>query len=96
MQISGSSAIVTGAASGLGAATAAALAAAGAHVVGFDLASGWERAGAPAPGITSASGDVTNADDVAAAVAFLCSERASFINGAGIRVDSGSVSTIAG
>ncbi|MDQ1092913.1 3-oxoacyl-[acyl-carrier protein] reductase [Xanthomonas sacchari] len=35
-------------------------------------------------------------EEVAAAVAFLCSERASFINGAGIRVDSGSVQTIAG
>ena len=35
-------------------------------------------------------------EEVAAAVAFLCSERASFINGAGIRVDSGSVLTIAG
>ncbi len=36
------------------------------------------------------------AEEVAAAVAFLCSARASFINGAGIRVDSGSVFTIAG
>lgn len=36
------------------------------------------------------------ADEVAAAVAFLCSEKASFINGAGLRVDSGSVFTIAG
>ncbi len=36
------------------------------------------------------------AEEVAAAVAFLCSERASFINGAGLRVDSGSVFTIAG
>ncbi len=35
-------------------------------------------------------------EEVAAAVAFLCSERASFVNGAGIRVDSGSVFTIAG
>ncbi|QXT36376.1 SDR family oxidoreductase [Sphingomonas sanguinis] len=35
-------------------------------------------------------------EEVAAAVAFLVSERASFINGAGIRVDSGSVFTIAG
>lgn len=69
MQVSGTSAIVTGAASGLGAATAAALAAAGAQVVGFDLAAGWERAGAPGEGITAATGDVTNADDVAAAVA---------------------------
>ena len=69
MQITGSSAIVTGAASGLGAATAAALAAAGARVIGIDLASGWERAGSPGDGITAASGDVTNAADVAAAVA---------------------------
>lgn len=36
------------------------------------------------------------AEEVAAAVVFLCSERASFINGAGLRVDSGSVLTIAG
>jgi 3-oxoacyl-[acyl-carrier protein] reductase len=35
-------------------------------------------------------------EEVASAVAFLCSERASFINGAGLRVDSGSVFTIAG
>lgn len=35
-------------------------------------------------------------EEVAAAVAFLCSERASFINGAGLRVDSGSVQTTAG
>ena len=45
----GSSAIVTGAASGLGAATAAALAGAGVQVVGIDLAAGWERAGARRP-----------------------------------------------
>lgn len=68
MQVTGSSAVVTGAASGLGAATATALAAAGAHVVGFDLAAGWERAGAPTTGITAVSGDVTSATDVAAAV----------------------------
>ena len=66
----GSSAIVSGAASGLGAATAAALAAAGVHVVGLDLASGWERTGAPATGdFTAVPGDVTSAADVAAAVA---------------------------
>lgn len=45
MDISGSSAIVTGAASGLGAATAAALVSAGARVVGIDLVAGWEKAG---------------------------------------------------
>ena len=69
MQIEGSSAIVTGAASGLGAATATALAGAGVHVVGFDLAAGWERAGQRAAPITAVSGDVTSAADVAAAVA---------------------------
>ncbi len=35
-------------------------------------------------------------EEVAAAVLLLCSERASFINGANIRVDSGSVFTLAG
>lgn len=34
------------------------------------------------------------AEEVAAAIVFLCSEQASFINGAGLRVDSGSVATI--
>ena len=36
------------------------------------------------------------AQEVASAIVFLCSERASFINGADIRVDSGSVMTVAG
>src|SRR6476660_3276299 len=69
MQITGSSAIVTGAASGLGAATAAALAGAGVRVIGIDLAAGWERAGTPGAGITPSPGDVTSASDVATAVA---------------------------
>ena len=34
------------------------------------------------------------AEEVAAAIVFLCSERASFINGADLRVDSGSVMTV--
>src|SRR6195952_917720 len=34
------------------------------------------------------------AEEVAAVVAFLCSERASFVNGSNYRVDSGSVATI--
>ena len=34
------------------------------------------------------------ADEVAAAVVFLCSERASFVNGINFRVDSGSVMTV--
>jgi NAD(P)-dependent dehydrogenase (short-subunit alcohol dehydrogenase family) len=69
VQIKGSSAIVSGAASGLGAATAAALAGAGAHVIGFDLPGGWERAGGPPSGIVAVSGDVTNGPDVAAGIA---------------------------
>lgn len=36
------------------------------------------------------------AEEVAAAILFLCSEGASFVNGANIRVDSGSVMTMAG
>ena len=72
MQIAGTSAIVTGAASGLGAATSAALAAAGVRVIGFDLAAGWERSGPPATDrIVPANGDVTNPADVAAALALV-------------------------
>lgn len=44
--------VVTGAASGQGAAEAARLAVEGAQVVAADLASAWERTGAPAPGPT--------------------------------------------
>ncbi|MGG5260667.1 SDR family NAD(P)-dependent oxidoreductase [Phycicoccus avicenniae] len=68
MQIADTSAIVTGGASGLGAATAAALAAAGARVTALDL----PDACAAAPevsGITYAPTDVTSEADVRAAVA---------------------------
>jgi NAD(P)-dependent dehydrogenase (short-subunit alcohol dehydrogenase family) len=50
MELRGTSAVVTGAASGLGAATAAALAGSGVSVVGLDLARSWERVPAPPPG----------------------------------------------
>lgn len=69
MQINGISAVVTGAASGLGAATAAALVAAGATVAGLDLADGWERAGGVPAGVMAVNGDVREAADVASAVA---------------------------
>jgi NAD(P)-dependent dehydrogenase (short-subunit alcohol dehydrogenase family) len=68
MQLTGSTAIVTGAASGLGAATAAALVSAGVRVVGIDLASGWQKAPA-ASGVIPVEADVTDAGDVARAVA---------------------------
>jgi NAD(P)-dependent dehydrogenase (short-subunit alcohol dehydrogenase family) len=68
MNISGSCAIVTGAASGLGAATAAALVSAGARVVGIDLAGGWEKA-EPSNGVIPVTADVTSGEDVARAIA---------------------------
>ena len=69
MRISGTTAIVTGAASGLGGATAAALAKQGAHVFGLDLPAAIERAAASAPdGITFVPTDVTSAEQVDAAV----------------------------
>ena len=68
MKLTGSSAVVTGAASGLGAATVVELAGSGVSVVGVDLADAWERAPAPPAGVTPASADVTSPEDVQAAV----------------------------
>jgi NAD(P)-dependent dehydrogenase (short-subunit alcohol dehydrogenase family) len=66
VEIAGSAALVTGAASGLGAATAAALAARGATVYGLDRTVD----GVAVPdGVTLLAGDVTAEDDVAAALA---------------------------
>ena len=67
METSGGSAVVTGAASGLGAATAEALAARGVTVFGFDLPSAVETADPPA-GVTLVPVDVTRAEEVARAV----------------------------
>ncbi len=65
MQIENTVAVVTGAASGLGAATAAKFAAAGAQVVGIDL----DVAKAPeVGGVTYVAADVTNAEQVQAAI----------------------------
>lgn len=68
MQLANTSAVVTGAASGLGAQTAKTLAAQGVHVFGIDLASGWEKAGEPGEHITACAGDVRSEADVQAAV----------------------------
>ncbi|MFD6859321.1 SDR family NAD(P)-dependent oxidoreductase [Rhodococcus sp. NPDC060086] len=70
MEIQGSAALVTGAASGLGAATARRLTDAGATVFGLDLEQSIERVGDTAPtGVTLIPTDVTSGDEVAAAVA---------------------------
>jgi NAD(P)-dependent dehydrogenase (short-subunit alcohol dehydrogenase family) len=68
MRIQGSSALITGGASGLGFATAQRLAAAGAHVVLLDLARSDGAAQAKQLGGTFVAGDVTSEADVAAAV----------------------------
>ncbi|CAN7428697.1 SDR family NAD(P)-dependent oxidoreductase [Microbacterium sp. LjRoot45] len=69
MDIAGTSALVTGGASGLGLATARRLAAAGAHVVVIDLPTSAGADVAAELGGTFAPADVTDAEQVAAAVA---------------------------
>ena len=69
MDISGTSALVTGGASGLGLATARRLAAAGAHVVIVDLPSSAGAALAEELGGSFAPADVTDPGQIAAAVA---------------------------
>ena len=68
MQIKDTAAIVTGGASGLGAATAAALAEGGAKVFAFDLADSIEQAPA-VDGVEYVAVDVTDAEQVRAGVA---------------------------
>ena len=70
MEITGNAAVVTGAASGLGAATAAALAKRGATVLGLDLPASIERAAAT-PGVTLVPADVTAEAPVREALAQL-------------------------
>jgi NAD(P)-dependent dehydrogenase (short-subunit alcohol dehydrogenase family) len=69
MDIAGSAAVVTGAASGLGAATAAALAARGAAVYGLDLPAAVDGATTVPDGVTLLPTDVTEEDGVRAALA---------------------------
>ncbi|NYF98151.1 SDR family NAD(P)-dependent oxidoreductase [Janibacter cremeus] len=68
MQVKDTAAIVTGGASGLGAATAAALAEQGASVFAFDLPDSIEKA-AQVDGVEYVAVDVTNVDQVREAVA---------------------------
>ena len=67
MQLTATAALVTGAASGLGAATAAALAEQGATVTGIDLPRAVEQAQPPA-GVTLVAADVTSETQVRAVV----------------------------
>ena len=68
MDINGVSALVTGAASGLGAATAAALAKRGASVYGLDLPDSIKKASPGVP-VVLLEADVTDPDEVAGAIA---------------------------
>jgi len=68
MQITGTAAMVTGGASGLGGATAQALAAAGAQVFALDLPAAIEQAPS-VERVSYVAADVTDPDEVAAAVA---------------------------
>lgn len=68
MDVRDSTAVVTGAASGLGAATAAELVARGARVIGLDLPQ-VVHAAAPVDGVHYVSADVTDEEQVRAAVA---------------------------
>lgn len=67
MEIRATSALVTGAASGLGAATAAALVAQGARVIGLDLPQAVDAAG-DVDGVRFVAADVTDEEQVRAAV----------------------------
>lgn len=73
MQLSGITALVTGAASGMGATTARVLAGRGVSVVGLDLPASVESASeaAPTEGVRLVGADVTSEDDVLAALATL-------------------------
>lgn len=69
MNIAGTAAIVTGGASGLGAAAAKLLADSGAAVFGLDLPASIDRAGGAPAGVTLVPADVTGEAEVSAAVA---------------------------
>ena len=68
MEIEGITAVVTGAASGLGAATARALSARGAQVLGLDLSESIAHTGAAPDGVRYVPADVTNEKQVSDAL----------------------------
>lgn len=75
MKLERMTALVSGVASGLGAATAEALARRGVNVLGLDLPGAIERVGTSSKLIHYAAADVTSENDVAAALASLGEER---------------------
>jgi NAD(P)-dependent dehydrogenase (short-subunit alcohol dehydrogenase family) len=75
MNLTDSTALVTGAASGLGAATAAALVARGVDVLALDLPAQLDKVDHDAPGITYIAADVTDEDQVAAALALVLADK---------------------
>lgn len=83
MQINGVHALVTGAASGLGAATAHALAEAGATVTGIDLPVALEKASLPGD-IRFVGGDITSEEQVQSAIDSIDGDLRIVVNCAGI------------
>lgn len=75
MKLEGTTALVTGAASGLGLATAKALVARGARVVGVDLQSGIDKADT-VEGVSFVAADVTSEADIAGALASIDTQSA--------------------
>lgn len=71
MKLTGATALVTGAASGLGAATAARLVAEGMQVVALDLAASIDRLEQRREGVTYVATDVTDEGQVRAALAYV-------------------------
>ncbi|WP_156761655.1 SDR family NAD(P)-dependent oxidoreductase [Microbacterium karelineae] len=84
MELTGSAALVTGAASGLGAAMAARLAGEGMRVIGVDLPAAIEGAGEAPAGVHLVAADVTDEVDVAVALAVAEGELRLVVNCAGI------------